>query len=400
MNRFISLVTPLLVLPGAAFAAAAAPSDTLGPGVPAFTVRPGFRVTLAAEKLDEARFLEFDDKGVLYVSQPRGNIVALRDKDGDGVYETSTKFLTGKPSAHGMHWKNGWLWYSRAGAIDRARDTNGDDVADEVVTIVDKLPEKGHWWRSILVGEDSFYTSIGDSGNSTDPDAADKPNERDRQKIWQYNLDGSNRRLFASGLRNTEKLRFRPGTTEVWGADHNLDNFGEKYGEKKPENKGKGQPITDLIPGEEFNHYVQDGFYGHPFIVHSGIPNPQFENRPDILDLAAKTIPPAWLAGAHWAGNGWTFVTRDTFPGLKGDALVAYHGSWNSSKKVGYRIERILFDEVTGRPYGAQQIVGTLGANGNDVLARPCDVVEAPDGSLLFSCDQTKRIFRISRAAQ
>ena len=34
---------------------------------------------------------------------------------------------------------------------------------------------------------------------------------------------------------------------------------------------------------------------------------------------------------------------------------------------------------------------------GEKVLARPVDCVEAPDGSILFSCDQTKRIYRITK---
>jgi glucose/arabinose dehydrogenase len=61
----------------------------------------------------------------------------------------------------------------------------------------------------------------------------------------------------------------------------------------------------------------------------------------------------------------------------------------------GYRIERVLFDPVTGRPYGSLTIVKTLTAD-NRVLARPVDCVEAPDGSVLFSCDMTNRIYRIS----
>jgi len=104
----------------------------VGPGVPPFSVRPGYRVTLAAENLGESRFMEFDDKGTLYLSQPAaGVIMALRDKDGDGVYETRTSFVTGKPKVHGLCFKNGWLWFTQSGAVLKARDTNGDGQADE-----------------------------------------------------------------------------------------------------------------------------------------------------------------------------------------------------------------------------------------------------------------------------
>src|SRR5207247_2465382 len=106
----------------------------------------GYRVTLAAENLQEARFMQFDNEGTLYVSQPNaGSIVALRDKDGDGVYETSTRFVTGKKRAHGMQWRNGWLFFTTSQGIYKARDTKGDGRADQVLAVVpeESLPGGG-----------------------------------------------------------------------------------------------------------------------------------------------------------------------------------------------------------------------------------------------------------------
>ena len=363
----------------------------VGPNVPAFTVRPGYKVTLAVDTQAEARFIEFDDSGkTLFLAQPKaGTILAMTDKDGDGTFETSAKFITGKPTAHGMHFVDGWLWFTQSQAIHKSRDTNGDGVADETVAIAENLPGKtGHWWRSIFVTKDAIYTSVGDSGN-----ANDELENSERQKIWKYSLDGKTKTLFSSGVRNTEKLRMRPGTTELWGVDHNSDNFAQSLGEKK-----ELQPITDTFPPEELNHYVEGGFYGHPFLVGNRVPRLEYQNRPNLLELAQKCVIPEWQFGAHWAGNGWTFATKDHFPNHKGDLFVAFHGSWNSTNKVGYRIERVLFDPVTGKPYGAQMIVSTLGTDGKTVLARPVDVAEAPDGTLLFSCDHTKRVYRISKA--
>lgn len=375
----------------------ATPPEALGDGVPKFTVRDGYKVTLAADGLSECRFLEFDDKGTLYVSQNRaGNIVALMDKDKDGVFETSAEFIKGKQTAHGMHFKDGWLWFSQSGAIHKAKDSNGDGVADEVVTVIaddGTLPKGGgHWWRSIFVADDGFYTSIGDAQN-----ASDQLNT-DRQKIWKFSLDGKEKKLIAGGVRNTEKLRYRPGTTELWGCDHNSDNFGASLGEVSDVRRGLKQPITDAFPPEELNHYVEGGYYGHPFLVGNRVPRIEFHNRPDLLELAAKTTVPALQFGPHWAGNGWTFITKEALGAdLKGDMLVAFHGSWNSSNKVGYRVERVTFDKVTGKPYGHYMLVGTLSEDGKTALARPVDVVEAADGSVLFSCDQTKKVFRITK---
>ncbi len=356
----------------------------LGSGMPPFKVRPGYRVDLVAENIGEVRFIEFGAPGILYVSQPRtGAIITLQQKG--GVWSKLADFTTGKPTAHGMCYFEGWLWFTQSGVIWKARDTDGDGKADEEIKITDDLPSGGgHWWRSILVTPNGFYTSIGDSHNITD--------ERDseRQKIWHFNLDGSGKKLFVSGIRNTEKLRLRPGTDEVWGADHGSDEYGKSLGEKKG-----NQPFTDKLPPDEFNHYIEAGFYGHPFIVGPGLPRLEFKDLPDFLELAGKTILPEWCSGAHWAPNGWTFTKHDAL-GMKGDAIIAFHGSWNSSVKVGYRVERVLFDDVTGKVIGHQQLVSCLAEN-EKVLGRPCDVAEAPDGSIYFSDDSKRRIYRISR---
>ncbi len=361
-----------------------------GSGVPEFWVRPGYRVDLVAEVDGEARFLEMDDKGTLYVSQPGARRIVAFRKNGE-KYEPLATFVENYPRVHGMCFHKGWLWFSQSGSIHKARDTNGDGKADEIVDVIPQgqLPEGGgHWWRSLLVSDDAIYTSIGDASNASDQTSTE------RQKVWRFNVDGTGKKLWSSGIRNTEKLRFRPGTSEVWGMDHGSDWFGGPLGDKE----GR-QPITDYNPPEELNHYVEGGFYGHPFIVGNRVPRIEFQDRADIIDLAEKTIVPAYGFGAHWAGNGFTFLTSDSLgPDHKGDMLVAFHGSWNRQKRAGYRVERVLFDEVTGQPYGSLMIVSTL--KDQDVLARPVDLVEEPGGSVLFSCDSTRRIYRISKATR
>lgn len=373
------------------------PRNALG-----FGVRPGYEVTLAIPDLDGARFMEFDDKGTLYVSRPsKGDIVAFRDDNADGTYEKLGTFVTGKPSVHGLCFSEGWLYFSTSEAIRKARDTSEppDGKADEVVDVIapGKLPKGGgHWWRSLLVTKDSIFTSIGDAGN------ASIQADTDRQKIWKFSLDGENKSLWCSGIRNTEKLRLRPGTGELWGCDHGSDNFGQKLGEKT----GVSQPITDLNPPCEFNRYTEGGFYGHPFITGNRVPRIEFQDREDIVDLANQTTPPEWCFGGHWAPNGFCFInpavnenTKALPADVSGDAFVAFHGSWNSVKPVGYQVARVLFDKETGKPYGLLTIVDALGANGKSI-ARPVDCVQGPDGSVFFSCDDTGRVFRIRASAK
>lgn len=355
---------------------------------PAIKVRDGYKLTVVENTLKNPRFMVLDDQETLYVSNPDdGEIKTLKDLNKDGYYETVKTFVTNYPSVHGMYFYDGWLYFTQSGAIFRAMDTDHDGVADKTETVIPKgeLPEGGgHWWRPVLIHNNRLYTAIGCSSNIGTDEGTD------RQKIWSYDLTGKDKKLFSSGVRNTEKLLIRPGTDEIWGMDHGSDMFGGKF----EKGASVGQPITDLFPPDEMNHYVQDGFYGHPFIVGNRIPRYEFMDRSDIAELASKTIVPEWGTGSHWAPNAMVFYTGNQFPAeIKNDAFVAFHGSWNRSKKAGYCVSRVLFEN--GHPYGELKYVDFLTENGK-ALGRPADVIVAGDGSLLITDDSNNKIYRLS----
>src|SRR5262245_890849 len=226
MNSKTRLVFALMiVLAPLNYVRAQLPADLqsdLGPDMPAFKVRPGYRVTRAAapRALREARFLQFSEDGkTLFVSdRENGAIYALRDPDADGIYRTITTFVKDKRSVHGMDVHDGWLYFSQAaeGSVSRARDTNNDGVADDVEVI---LPAKtlptggGHPFEGLLITDKEIYVTCSDPTNMTEEiDTA-------RKTLYVFDLDGKNKRVFCTGIRNTEKLRFRPGTTDIYGFD-------------------------------------------------------------------------------------------------------------------------------------------------------------------------------------
>ncbi len=381
----------------------------LGEGVPeGFVVRPGYKVTLVVEDLEEARFIEFGADGELYVSMPRqGKIQSLRDGDGDGTFETRADFVTDQSNCHTMRFHEGWLYYtsSQEGYCRRARDTDGDGRADEVQDVITEgIPAGGgHPYRGVLVTDEHIYITVSDPTNMTGE------LESDRKTLYRFRYDGNGsageREVFATGIRNTEEIQHRIGkdgrlTDEIWGADHGSDNFGVPYGDRPSRRRGGGsQPITDLNPPDELNKFVEGGFYGHPYLMADRTPRPEFADRDDLHELAEKTIPAAWSYGAHTAVNGFTFLSSKAGEHFgadhTGDLFQAQHGSWNSSVPVGYAVTRVFFDPMTGMPFGEWPIVTTH--DGSRPLARPVDCAEAPDGTILFSCDQTRRIYRISR---
>jgi glucose/arabinose dehydrogenase len=356
-------------------------------------VREGYALSIAVDGVKTPRFLAFGPDNTLFVSVPKeGRIVACRDQDGDGTYETQTAFVSGKPPTvimQGMQWHDGWLWFAQLNAISKARDTNGDGQADEEVQVLgpEQLPtgaRGGHMWRALLIHGGRIYTHVGDQTNATD-----EPIEAsERKKIWSLALDGSDKKLFASGVRNTEKLVVRPGTSELWGVDHDIDNMAAKLeGDRK-----LGQAITDHNPPAELNRYVEGGFYGHPWLVGKNQPNLALLGEPRLMEYAQKAIVPEWLLPAHSSANALTFYTGDRIPNAKGDLFVALRGGWNATKKVGYCVSRILFED--GHPYGDQKVVNFL-KDGTEILGRPVDVAQAPDGSLLFSDDFGHKVYRL-----
>ncbi len=356
-------------------------------------MREGYELSIAVDGIKIPRFLALSPDHTLFVSVPKeGKIVACRDRDGDGSYETQTPFVSGKLPAtilQGMQWHDGWLWFAQLNSVSKARDLDGDGKADEEVQILgpDQLPtgaRGGHMWRALLIHRDRIYTHVGDQTNATD----EPIDASERRKIWSFALDGSGKKLFASGIRNTEKLAVRPGSDEIWGVDHDVDTMAAKL----EVDKQLGQPITDHNPSAELNHYVEGGFYGHPWIVGKNQPNLNFLSEPKLIEYARMATVPEWLMPAHCSANALTFYRGDKIPHAHGDIFVAQKGGWNATAKVGYCLSRILFEN--GHPYGELKMVNFL-KGGTEILGRPADCTQAPDGSILFSDDFGHKVYRL-----
>ena len=114
-----------------------APEDAIG----TFHVPEGLEVQLVASEpiIEDPVALAFDETGRLFVVENRGypsdeekngRVSVLRDKDGDGYYESRTIFAEGFAFPNGvMPWKGGVLVTS-APTVYFLKDTDGDDVAD------------------------------------------------------------------------------------------------------------------------------------------------------------------------------------------------------------------------------------------------------------------------------
>ena len=84
------------------------------------------------------------------------------------------------------------------------------------------------------------------------------------------------------------------------------------------------------------------------------------------------------------------------FPAEYRDRIfVAEHGSWNRSRKSGYRVMQAKLEggKVVDYTVFAD---GFLDPKGDSAWGRPVDVLVMPDGALLVSDDHANAIYRIS----
>mgnify|MGYP000103041920 CR=1 FL=1 len=219
-----------------------------------------------------------------------------------------------------------------------------------------------------------MYVSIGSSCNvCVEKDA-------DRATVMRYDADGKNGRVFARGLRNAVGLAVHPGTRQLWATTHERDNL---------------RPDHQDLPPEEIDILRDGADYGWPYCWGDRRPNPEFGDR----ERCRTTVPPALAMQAHSAPLDITFLDRASmFPrDWRGDALVAFHGSWNRTVPTGAKVVRIRVRD--GRPVSYEDFIVGFQAEDGTRWGRPAGLLVLKDGSVLVSDDQGGVIWRATYAA-
>jgi glucose/arabinose dehydrogenase len=314
---------------------------------------------------------------VFLADSERGSVWLLRDTTGKGVADTRFEFLSGLTQPFGLAFHEGWLYVGDTDEVLRFRYAPGQTTADRRTgESITKLPGHGyhqHWTRNVVFSPDGtkLYVSVGSETNDSD-------DPEPRASILVMNPDGSDRRSFARGLRNPVGLAFNPTTHRLWASVEERDDLGD-----------------DLVP--DYVTEVRAGaFYGWPFAYIGAHEDPSHKGeRPALV---AQTVAPDVLVQAHSAVLGLVFYGGAMFPAdYAGDALVALHGSWNRSRRTGYKVIRIRFKD--GRPVGGYDdfITGWMADPlSKNVWGRPVGLLVAKDGSLLVAEDTGKLVWRVS----
>lgn len=334
---------------------------------------PGWRVSLYSNAVPEARFMRLTPAGDLLVSQPRlGQVLLLaRDADGDGHPDRQQILLEGLDRPHGLDIADGYLYVGETGAVGRVPfDAASGTLAGSYAHVITGLPPGGnHWSRTVRIGPDGWlYVHVGSSCNACEEE------HPWRATLLRARPDGSGLSVHATGLRNSVGFDWAPWSGELYATDNGRDLLGDDF------------------PPCELNRIVAGGLYGWPRANGFNVPDPELGAGHEAEVAAA--IPPVHGFRAHNAPLGIAFLRHQPDPSMARSALVALHGSWNRTRADGYRVARLDWAE-DGSIRETDFLTG-FEKDGN-VIGRPVDVVEAPDGTLFVSDDYAGAIYRLTR---
>ncbi len=234
--------------------------------------------------------------------------------------------------------------------------------------VTDRFPrETHHGLKFIRFGPDGrLYVPVGAPCNICEPDSR-------HGMISRIRPDGSGYEVFARGVRNSVGFDWDPRTKELWFTDNGRDMLG------------------DELPSDELNHAPKpEMHFGYPYCHQGDTADPEFGRKRSCSEFS----PPAVKLGPHVAALGMRFYTGASFPAeYRNNIFIAEHGSWNRSKKIGYRVARVV---VEGGRVSKHEVFAEGWLQGESVWGRPVDLEVMPDGSLLVSDDHAGAIYRIA----
>lgn len=339
-------------------------------GVARLSVPAGHVIEVYASGVSNARQMALLPSGVLLVgSRDAGVVTAVLPVAGAKGRRVFT-LLSGLEMPTGIAVHAGDLYIADIGRILRiaAIEARVAEVASGGPQVrPEKLaarlpPDTHHGWRYLRIDEEGrLIVAIGAPCNVCDRDADGYA------QIIRMRTDGSQREVLARGVRNSVGFAIEPASGQLWFTDNGRDWLG------------------DDLPSCELNRVTQPGqHFGFPFCHQGDLPDPVFGSGRDCRDF----VPPVARLGAHVAPLGISF--------WKGDAVIALHGSWNRSRKSGYKVVRAVLER---KPEGSvvkrveDLVTGWL--EGEVAWGRPADVLAMPDGSLLVADDQQGLVYRL-----
>ncbi len=360
--RLLAIVLALI------FAVAPSVGDAASQNLSELRLPAGYAIEVWADEVANARSMTRSPRGTVFVGTRTGGgrVYAIREgKNGKRDVKIIASVLN---SPNGVAFRQGALYVAEIDRITRYDDIDaqldqGVTTLRTAVTVATLPADRHHGWRYIAFGpDDKLYVPIGAPCNVCDRDADGY------SMITRMNPDGTGREIVARGVRNTVGFRWHPKTGDLWFTDNGRDMLG------------------DDTPPCELNRVSRVGeHFGFPFCHGKDVVDPQFGK----LGRCVDTTPPVQELGPHVAPLGVMFDAD-------GNAIIAEHGSWNRTEKIGYRLTRVRLQG--NRAVAYEEFVGGWLRPDGKVTGRPVDLLALPDGSMLVSDDLAGVIYRIFKS--
>ncbi|PCK33730.1 PQQ-dependent sugar dehydrogenase [Pseudoalteromonas piscicida] len=333
------------------------------------SVPTGYELSYFAKDVENARQMAVGKDRTVYVgSRKAGKVHALIDNNRDGVADKKILVADGLNMPSGIALKDGDLYVAEVERIVRFKQIAKNLKAPVKEVVFDDLPDKRHHgWKYLTVSpEGELIIPVGVPCNicAEDPKFG---------RIFSLNLQTKQLSTIAKGVRNSVGFDYHPVTGKLWFSDNGRDMMG------------------DDIPPCEINRVDEVGqHFGFPYVHGGSVLDPEFGEGKSVTDYTM----PALALQAHVAPLGIHFYRGEQFPkAMKHQLFVAEHGSWNRSKKVGYRV--MLANVENGKITSYEPFLTGFMEN-ETTYGRPAAVAELSDGSLLVSDDYANAIYRIS----
>ena len=386
------------------------------------TLPKGFCAAIFADSLAQPRHITVAPNGDVFVALSGGGVMALRDRNDDGVADERNTIGDVHTSEVALF--DGYLYAENGSDIIRYKLPAGSLAATgEAEEVVTGLPKGGHGAKTFTIARDgSLYVNIGSGTNSCQ--SSDRKLEvpgidpctelETRAGIWRFDARKLHQTQaqgehYARGIRNSVAITINPRGGDLYVMQHGRDQLGGVGGNwPKLYNQEEGAEL----PAEEMFHVQRGDDFGWPYCYFdpdrkTKVLAPEYGgDGKEVGRCATKKGNIAYFP-AHWAPNGLLFYTGSLFPArYRAGAFIAFHGSWNRAPlpQAGFNV--VFQPMKNGRANGAYEIFANDFAPNLNVQRsgrgsgnhRPVGLAQGPDGALYITDDAMGRIWKVTWA--
>ena len=340
-------------------------------------VPENFEISVFAEDLNTPRQLsETNDGHMIVGSKPGSDIIAILNSNGD--FKNKVVVASGLQNPTGVTFYKNDLYFAEIDTIwvikniDEWLASDKNSLPKKTIYMNDLPSNTWHGFKYIDFGPDgNLYIPVGVPCNI----CLEPQTEDNRFAAIHKYVDGELITV-ADGVRNSVGFDWHPVTKKMYFSDNGRDWLG------------------DDTPSCELNMVDKDGsFFGFPYKHSIDVIDPEFGKF--IPNLEKDLVDPIAELGPHVAPLGIAFYDNVNFPiKYRNSIFVALHGSWNRSKKSGYKVVFVKLDDEGN--YLSQEDFVTGWLSNELAWGRPVSPFITKDGSMLLSDDKYNVIYKIT----